>query len=487
MFDEPIVSDELNISDNSVENNINEYYRLKNKYDEQNQKNKKKILNNKLLSLKEKKAEFKQLKPKCVNCGKPGGTTFASVINKGNGVDSEFREIRAFCNAVNPCGLNINIAVGNYENLNDTIKWINKEMYESKKEIINDKNKILFGFLKMEDALDNFDLNKALIKDYSGLLEDYLQRYTKIADNSEKKEEIDMAIETVNLYIQQIKNAIKQYNTTDDVAYIDDVANLYVNNLQPKLKELMNLKYNEKMVWYNENTNTYHLIQRKNTIQDLEFNMGKFQTIMFDRSIKNTQLKPLKLKSSESSSSELVSESSIIGKPTINKDTGSVTWSNKNYQSVWNNMNNKLKSALLTDKEWLQEFMDNCVKARLTDKIKNGDEPLFIPSEQFGKYKKGYTFKQGKLGKGYYLEDKACEFMNPSNLIIPPQILEDGIYDFGNTVYNDIFNKFDETYKNTLLTLFSIDEDGFTKNYSLLENALADIVKKELGFGSGYF
>ena len=33
----------------------------------------------------------------------------------------------------------------------------------------------------------------------------------------------------------------------------------------------------------------------------------------------------------------------------------------------------------------------------------------------------------------------------------------------------------------------SIDEDGFTKNYSLLENALADIVKKELGFGSGYF
>ena len=42
MFDEPIVSDELNISDNSVENNINEYYRLKNKYDEQNQKNKKK-------------------------------------------------------------------------------------------------------------------------------------------------------------------------------------------------------------------------------------------------------------------------------------------------------------------------------------------------------------------------------------------------------------------------------------------------------------
>ena len=60
------------MSEDSVENNINEYYKLKSKYESQNQKNKQKILNNRLLSIKEKKAEFKQLKPKCVNCGKPG-------------------------------------------------------------------------------------------------------------------------------------------------------------------------------------------------------------------------------------------------------------------------------------------------------------------------------------------------------------------------------------------------------------------------------
>ena len=65
------------VENESVENNINEYYRLKSKYNNDNDKNKKKILNNKMLSIKEKKAEFKQLKPKCVNCGKPGGTTFA--------------------------------------------------------------------------------------------------------------------------------------------------------------------------------------------------------------------------------------------------------------------------------------------------------------------------------------------------------------------------------------------------------------------------
>jgi hypothetical protein len=59
------------------------------------------------------------------------------------------------------------------------------------------------------------------------------------------------------------------------------------------------------------------------------------------------------------------------------------------------------------------------------------------------------------------------------------------MYDFGNPVYNEIFNKFDESYKNTLLSLFSI-EDG-SKNYSMLEKTLSDIVKKKLKFDRGNF
>jgi hypothetical protein len=83
------------------------------------------------------------------------------------------------------------------------------------------------------------------------------------------------------------------------------------------------------------------------------------------------------------------------------------------------------------------------------------------------------------------LQNKSCEFTNPSNLIIPPQLIEDGMYDFGNPLYNEIFNNFDESYKNTLLSLFSI-EDG-SKNYTMLEKTLADILKKELKFDKGNF
>jgi hypothetical protein len=169
------------VQNQSVENNINEYYRLKSKYDTDNDKNKKKILNNKMLGMKEKKAEFKQLKPKCVNCGRPGGTTFASVVSKDN-MGAKFRELRAFCKATEPCGLNINIAVGNFENINDILKMIDGEIYTAKNEIITDKNKLLFGLITTEKALANFDLQKATIKDFTDLLETYLQIYIKLTN-----------------------------------------------------------------------------------------------------------------------------------------------------------------------------------------------------------------------------------------------------------------------------------------------------------------
>ena len=486
------------MSTENIENDINEYYRLKSKYDNDNDKNKKKIINNKFLSIKEKKAEFKQLKPKCVNCGKPGGTAFATVVSKDN-MGSKFRELRAFCKAVEPCGLNINIAVGNFENINDILKMIDKEIYNSKTDIINDKNKLLFGLITTEKALENFDLQKGIIKDFTDLLEKYLQTYIKITDDPEVKQQLNEEFEKSYVLIQQIRIAIKNFNDTNDISFIRSVGNIYHNELTPVLHQILSLKYKENMIVFNENDNTYHLIQRQYSIKDLEMNSDKYETIVFDTSIQGDKSRITRLPRenspslSESSFPESSSsfpdssplEPDIIGKPLINEDTGKVTWSNKNYQNVWNNMSSELKTALLTDKEWMQEFMDNCVKLTLRSKL-NGDEPIFIPSEQFTEYKEDYIFKTGKSGKGYYLQNKSCVFINPSNLIIPPQLIEDGMYDFGNPVYNDIFNKLDESYKKTLLTLFSVTKDG-AKNYSMLENSLADIVKKELKFNSGNF
>jgi hypothetical protein len=438
-------------SNQSVENNINEYYRLKSKYDNDNEKNKKKILNNKMLDMKEKKSEFKQLKPKCVNCGRPGGTTFASIVSKDS-MGAKFRELRAFCKATEPCGLNINIAVGNFENINDILKMIDGEIYTAKNEIINDKNKLLFGLITTENALGNFDLQKATIKDFTDLLETYLQIYIKLTDDPETKAKLNEEVEKSYLLIQQIRAAIKNYNETNSIEFVRGGVEVYTDELRPVLNEILKLKYKENMVVFEESSNTYHLVQRAYSIKDLEMNNDKFETLVFDTSVQapgGIKKRRLVVDTSSTESIDSSDTTDIIGKPTINEADGTVTWSNRNYQTLWNKMNNELKTALSSDVEWLQEFMDNCVRARL--------------------------------------QSKSCEFTNPSNLIIPPQLVEDGMYDFGNTVYNKIFNKFDESYKNTLLSLFSTNPDDGVKNYSMMENTLADIVKKELKFNRGNF
>ena len=431
------------MSEDSVENKINEYYRLKSRYEEENQKIKNKIRNNKELSLKEKKSEFQQLKPKCVNCGKPGGTTFASVINKNNKVSDQFRELRAFCKAVEPCGLKINIAVGNFDNINTFLKEIQDEINDYKKDIIRDKNKLLFGLLTTTKALENFDTQKEGITDFTNLLQVYLEDYIKITDNAEDKQKLGEELEKSYLDIQEIKICIENFNRTNDVQYVRDAVNIYVTNLKPKLAIVLNLKYKENKIWYDDNDETYHLIQNKYTIKDLEINIGKYETVVFDTSLQGPNNIPKKRSLVIESSTP--DEEDIIGQPTFNEDD-SVTWSNKNYQTLWNKMNNKLQNALLSDREWLQEFMNNCVKARL--------------------------------------EGKPCQFTNPSNLIIPPQILDDGNYDFGNTIYNNFFNKLGKGYHNILLKLFT-EKDG-VKDYSNFEYQIGTMLAKELDFGKGY-
>ena len=63
---------------------------------------------------------------------------------------------------------------------------------------------------------------------------------------------------------------------------------MYVNQLTPLLKQLMNLKYQVNQVEYMEDENVYRLIQKKFSIQNLEFNYGSLDIVSYDIGIKDT-------------------------------------------------------------------------------------------------------------------------------------------------------------------------------------------------------
>lgn len=454
----------------SVENAFNEYYKLKNKYDSEIMKNKKKILNNPSLSAKEKRSEFLKLKPKCVNCKRPGGTIFTTKYysetalkkDDDNEMINDYRQLSAKCGIItDPCNLNINIHLGTYELLPDILENIEKEIKENKNEIIDSKNKLLFGFITTETALQNYESIKDYVSHFTSLLEQYLKIYLDITDNIQNKELLEEDIERTYEIIAEIKQCIINYNELAATQYVRDAIHIYITNLMPLFNKISSLKYKQNFVYYDDDLNTFNLIQKKYTIESLEYTSFKNTVISYDVGLKITKGKKPALIIDDSDDTYATSLPTIVEpviqtneKQLINKEEGVyngniVIWNNPKYQELWDKLSEKFKKALSNNSNWMNDFMYSCVNARA--------------------------------------ENTNCKFITPKNLITPPVLSENGEYNFGegNEIYNTLFNKLDKSYQNTLLTLYS--EKNGVKNYSMFVDTLNKLLAKELGFENGYF
>ena len=447
----------------SVKEALNEYFKLKLKYEEEIMKNKKKIINNHTLSNKEKRAEYLKLKNKCINCKKPGGTIFQILyLPPGESEDSS-REYRARCGVtLDPCNLDIRIKLFKVELLPDILTNLENEIKKYKNNIIDDKNKLLFGFINTETALDSFDRLKEEINITSSLYEDYLLEYHKIIDNTEKKQELDESITNSYIQIQQIKDCITKMNETGNIQYASDAVNIYKSLLLPLLAKIRNLKYSENMVIFDEYSNTFKLIQNKNSIEKLSFSFTQDKVLAY-----NVGYNPIKLTKTNKKDKFLVVESSsgeeentndiningpkpsgeiLREEPIYGEGKDGISWRNKEYSNLWDRMPEKLKSVLRTNHEWLSDFMFNCVNSR---------------------------------AKG-----NPCVMTTPKDIKLPPILTSNGQYDFGIPIYNELFNKLDKSLQKTYLTLFS-EKDG-VKDYSMLENSMNDLLSKEVGMDGGF-
>jgi hypothetical protein len=469
------MSEEL--EERTVEMAVNDFYKLKEKYEKENTEIKKKIIDNPSLSWKEKRNEYQKIKPKCINCKRPGGTLFFCKFREED--DREFRQLKAICGiTVEPCNLNITINVGKYIYFSDGLKDYEQEIAKIKKDIIEYKNKLLFGYMTTNEALVKFDNLKSLLSDYTTYSQSFLEEYLHIIDNTKQKQKLQQEIEQSYNFINQIKKCIADFNETTDTQFVRDAIEIYDTNLKPILNKIINDKYKVNFVWYNDKT--YYLIQEKHSIKELEINEGTEEIVSY-----NIGFSDVRQKSSRNSninlSSQLQSEPSepseggfkgkmnllqnrknkllseevspkdnstpeIVLEYTLNPD-GTILWKNYEYEKVWNTFNQNLKNALVKDKEWLNVFITSC-------------------------------YHNQEMGE-------PCKFVSPTNLIIPPQIihLQNGyLYDFGNESYNNYFNELEKTERDSLLKSFTIN-DG-VKKYNILEENLANELSKIYGLST---
>lgn len=290
---------------------LDQYYRYKDKYESNIKKDKMQIIKLEGLSWREKRAEYMKIKSKCINCRRPVGSIF-STKKQDDG-----RHLIALCgDRKQPCPFNININLGLVQNIQENLRNDESDVNEYKHKVIIDKNDLLFGYITPQEAVSRFDRLKEQVSEFTKIYEFTLQTYLDIVDNEEKKAELEkQQLEFYN-NLDNFNLMINQYKSTQNTQLIVDAVELYTNSIQPRANEIMNKKYVYNGVEYNEDDNTFHLIQLSITNENLEWDLteGGQRVVSFKIGVEQEKRKSVK----NVAFSEAIPE--INSKPIIMKD-----------------------------------------------------------------------------------------------------------------------------------------------------------------------
>lgn len=219
---------------------VNLFYTLKGQYEEQIQDLRRGIANKPNLSNKEKRDEFKKLKPKCVNCKRKVGTVFEVKYDKS----TDGRRAKALCgDRVDPCPLDIEINLGKISTIGIDLQESQDEMNELKRKIVVIKNDLLFGYVTTEKAVEEFEKVKMDLSQTTEMYEILLISYLAVYDSPEKKENIKKLELDIYNDIKLIKTYISDFNREKNIQFVNDAVTLMVSQITPKIVDLRHLKY----------------------------------------------------------------------------------------------------------------------------------------------------------------------------------------------------------------------------------------------------
>jgi hypothetical protein len=266
----------------SVNEAMNEYYKLKSKYEsDYYDKYIKGILKDNQKSKREKRLEYQKLpKAECINCRRNVGSIF--TIKKDP--EEYSRTFIASCgDLTNPCPLDINFEYTFRNELNKELMAADEDINNIKNKIIIDKNNMMFGYINQAKAIASFNNDASELKTITEGAGFIMEINIQLNDNPvkydlTKKNEEKFGIE----YLLPFKDMIKTFEQTGDAEIVNKAVKLYIDEMAPLSKTIRNLKYEVNYIDFlekkdnedsTEKGDLYILVQKKNSIQTLEFNL----------------------------------------------------------------------------------------------------------------------------------------------------------------------------------------------------------------------
>ena len=253
----------------TVSEAINVYYKLKQQYTANHRnKNIKPLLRSKLSSKERHKAFVKLPNAQCIACKRAVNTIFNVFVNE-HGV----KNLKASCgDTVNPCSLNIDIMYGPRNLLSVQIQEYRKNIDSTKRDIIRLKNNVMF--FQNSDTTNSMQTFTELtdnLSSLSSLLDTTEELNILVNYNPEKYKMLNTLLTELDAnHMVPFKKNIAEFHATKNTAFVQEAIRLFVDETKPKLDEIRNLKFKVNRIDFSEADNSYSLIQREHSVQNLE-------------------------------------------------------------------------------------------------------------------------------------------------------------------------------------------------------------------------
>ena len=251
---------------------LNIYFKLKKNYDDAFLAAKKKAF----ASAKTKSSGKKLValvKPKCINCKRPGGTIFEHKNNK-------YTAVCGVQESHNKCNLNIQIYRGHFSDEESMLYIFKDEVDKIKEKIVRQKLDTLFDYVSDKVATERF---KKEIEDFnleSSIYNEILQRFNEKYYSKTQQDAIGEKMQSINALLEQYNTIINDYkNNPENKKLLNDAMRLHISTISPEIENLRRLKneLNEVIVDVNVIGHTYQikssLVQRKTTLANIDMTL----------------------------------------------------------------------------------------------------------------------------------------------------------------------------------------------------------------------
>ena len=277
--DEPVENPK--ITEEELNRVVEQYYRKKSAYDQSVLALKSSIMSKTKLQFKQKHDEMRKARAPCVKCGRAVGTIFKATGHfetEQEPYKCQYRVLEAKCgDTQSPCKLNVNIELGCYQLIPDIIQSDTGKVQVLRNETIKTKNDLLYDVITSEDAITKFNEIKQNMDVLNSVLDFYKTRYSNILHNKESDEDMKQLILVLFEAVNKNQELCHEYEKNKTIDNLKTVVENYRAIVEPNLLKVRNIKYSFCHVNFDEEDDTYSLVQYKVTPKQLEWNSDIFR------------------------------------------------------------------------------------------------------------------------------------------------------------------------------------------------------------------